>query len=408
MPLDDPRGQLPPHAEERAVADPVLEPRQRRLRSQRLARPRVPAEQQLVDRVVGEAVRIVAVRMPAGDAEDPLADQVRQRVPDLLRRAGIGQTPGQRLEQAVHALGRLEQDRPAVGTRLFLVEPGVQRLVEQIREQNSLWYRVGRHAGASVMVKMPVVTAILPRGGPCVSPGAAPSVNNPGYSVCLPSLACDFFKLTETEGSGTGESLAQFPIRAGDHVLADRGYSTARGIRHVVEAGGKLIVRVNTGSLPLRTATGKQFDLLAAVESVTRSGDAWSWATTVVSGEDTDGPAREIPGRVCAIRKSAAAIREAHRRIRRDASRKGNRVQPATLRFAEYVIVFTTFPEPPLSWVTGSGEKIHERVCRYGDHVPIREVWRARTMTGAVRRGPDLNGTPGTCASNTSNEKRRS
>ncbi len=86
----------------------------------------------------------------------------------------------------------------------------------------------------------------------------------------------------------------------------------------------------------------KQFDLLAAVESVTRSGDARSRATTVVSGEDTDGPVREIPGRVCAIRKSAAAIREAHRRIRRDASRKGNRVQPATLRFAEYVIVFTT------------------------------------------------------------------
>ena len=200
--------------------------------------------------------------------------------------------------------------------------------------------------------------AVVPEGAFRVRAVDATTVKEPGpsgslwrlhYSVCLPSLACDFFKLTETEGSGTGESLAQFPIRAGDHVLADRGYSTARGIRHVVEAGGKLIVRVNTGSLPLRTATGKQFDLLAAVESVTRSGDAWSWATTVVSGEDTDGPAREIPGRVCAIRKSAAAIREAHRRIRRDASRKGNRVQPATLRFAEYVIVFTTFPEPPFS-----------------------------------------------------------
>ena len=34
---------------------------------------------------------------------------------------------------------------------------------------------------------------------------------------------------------------------------------------------------------------------------------------------------------------------------RRDAARKGNQVQPATLRFAEYVIVFTTFPEPPFS-----------------------------------------------------------
>lgn len=49
------------------------------------------------------------------------------------------------------------------------------------------------------------------------------------------------------------------------------------------------------------------------------------------------------------LRKSAEAIRLAHQKIRRDAARKGNQVQPATLRFAEYVIVFTTFPEPPFS-----------------------------------------------------------
>ena len=59
-------------------------------------------------------------------------------------------------------------------------------------------------------------------------------------------------------------------------------------------------------------------------------------------------PAR-LPGRVCVLRKSAEAIRLAHQKVRRDAARKGNQVQPATLRFAEYVIVFTTFPEPPFS-----------------------------------------------------------
>ena len=53
----------------------------------------------------------------------------------------------------------------------------------------------------------------------------------------LPSLACDFFRLTETKSEGTGESFLQFPIGAGDHLLADRGYSMARGLRHVVRAG---------------------------------------------------------------------------------------------------------------------------------------------------------------------------
>ena len=81
------------------------------------------------------------------------ADQIRERVPNLLRGALVGQTPGERLDQAVHALGRLEQDGAAVGTRVFLVERGDEGLVEQIREQNSLWYRVRSHVGVSVVAK---------------------------------------------------------------------------------------------------------------------------------------------------------------------------------------------------------------------------------------------------------------
>ena len=69
----------------------------------------------------------------------------------------------------------------------------------------------------------------------------------------------------------------------------------------------------------------------------------------VAAPGDDRGPACEVAGRVCVLRKSAEAIRLAHQKIRRDAARKGNQVQPATLRFAEYVIVFTTFPEPPFS-----------------------------------------------------------
>ena len=199
--------------------------------------------------------------------------------------------------------------------------------------------------------------AVVPGGAYQIRAVDATTVKEPGpsgslwrlhYSVGLPSLTCDFFKLTGTEGPGTGESLAQFPIRAGDHVLADRGYSTARGIRHVADAGGRLIVRVNTGSLPLCTAGGRPFDLLAAVTSVTRPGAVRSWATTVAAPGDNGGPSGDIAGRVCVLRKSAEAVRLAHQKVRRDAARKGHQVQPATLRFAEYVIVFTTFPRAAL------------------------------------------------------------
>ena len=146
MPRDDPRGQLLGHAVERAAVERVLEPRQRRLRRQALTRNRVSVEQQLVHRVVGEAVAVVAVGMAAGDAEDALADQVHQRVPNLVRRPLVEQAPGERLDQTVDALGGLQQNRPAVGAGLLLLELAVQRLVEQIREQKVVtqgppWWR---------------------------------------------------------------------------------------------------------------------------------------------------------------------------------------------------------------------------------------------------------------------------
>ena len=52
----------------------------------------------------------------------------------------------------------------------------------QIREQNSLWYSVGRHAGASVVAKMPVNTAFSPYGGSCVSTWIGPLVHDPGLT----------------------------------------------------------------------------------------------------------------------------------------------------------------------------------------------------------------------------------
>jgi hypothetical protein len=175
-------------------------------------------------------------------------------------------------------------------------------------------------------------------------PGKTGSLWRVHYSVRLPSLACDFFRLTETEGVGTGESFVQFPITGGDYLLADRGYSTARGLRHVGQAGGLVTVRVNTGSLVLETADGQPFDLLAAVGSLRRAGRIGAWDVRVV---DAAGVA--ATGRACGIRKTAEAIRIAHQSLRRQASKKGHRLQPETLEYAKYVIVFTTFPASEFS-----------------------------------------------------------
>ena len=172
-------------------------------------------------------------------------------------------------------------------------------------------------------------------------PGKTGSLWRLHYSVHLPSLSCDFFHLTATHGQGAGESLTHFPIHEGDHILGDRGYSTAGGIRHVASAGGRIIVRVNTGSLSFRTKEDESFDLLAAVTSLQRAGAVRSWRVETAGATDDAG----VSGRVCALRKTHEAIRLAHGKLRRKASKKGTQLKPETLRFAEYVIVFTTFPE---------------------------------------------------------------
>ena len=180
VPLDDALGQLPCHPVQGARADAVLESRQRRLRRQALAGDRVPPQQQLVDGILGEVVGIVPVRMAARDAEDPLADQVFERVPNPLRRTLVDQTPGESLDEVVHPLGCLEQHGTAVGARLLSVERGHDRLADQLREQNTLWYRGVRHAGASVVRETPVANSVLAHGGSCFPTENRTLLNNPG------------------------------------------------------------------------------------------------------------------------------------------------------------------------------------------------------------------------------------
>jgi hypothetical protein len=170
-------------------------------------------------------------------------------------------------------------------------------------------------------------------------PGKTGSLWRVHYSVRLPSLTCDFFKVTRTEGRGTGESFFQFPITPNDYILADRGYSTASGIEHVVRKKAYVVVRLNTASLPLHTSQGRPFSLLNRVQGIRRTGTVKSWPVQIA------GAKADINGRLCAIRKSNEAIKLAQQKAEREATKKGHKIKPETLEFAKYVLLFTTFPE---------------------------------------------------------------
>ena len=171
-------------------------------------------------------------------------------------------------------------------------------------------------------------------------PGKTGSLWRIHYSFQWPTLACDYFKITATEGEGTGESLQQFPLSPQDYVLADRGYCKASGIHFAVRNQAHVVVRLNQRSIRLQEETGSEFQLAERLQTIEKTGQIGQWRALIPLEGTTP-----VPARLCVIRKSRAAIALAQKKLRRGASKKGTELQPETLFYAQYVMVLTTLPE---------------------------------------------------------------
>lgn len=149
------------------------------------------------------------------------------------------------------------------------------------------------------------------------------------YVVQLPSLACDFVSVTGVRG---GETLCRIPVRAGDVLLADRGYSHRAGVAWVLAQGGDVIVRHQGANFPLRDRKDRDFDLLAALRSLHQH-EPGTWPVRF----EHEGHTWDVW--LHAVRKSAAAAQQAKEELRKE---RGQGLQPETLELAEYVVVLTS------------------------------------------------------------------
>jgi len=162
------------------------------------------------------------------------------------------------------------------------------------------------------------------------------------YSLKLPSLECDFFEVT---GASGGETYTRLPVQRGDVILGDRGYSHRQGVAHVVDGGGDVVVRLNTGAFPLCDAEGMTFDVLGAMRTLPEHAPGEWPVFFQASG-------RNYAARLVAIRKSAAAAKQSRDKLVRAARKKQKQVRPETLEAAGYIIVLTTLgPSTPTSAV---------------------------------------------------------
>ena len=170
-------------------------------------------------------------------------------------------------------------------------------------------------------------------------PGATGSTWRIHYMIDLSTLACEQLLVTLPD---EGETLTRFEVQANDIVMADRGLAHRRGIRHVVERGGDVIVRSNMVSVPLQDDKGKEVALLPRLRKL-RVGEAREWPAFMSDDRGT------IALRVCALKKSAEQRRKSQQKVRETATRKGRDLQPDTLEAAGYVVVLTTLLETTVS-----------------------------------------------------------
>jgi Transposase DDE domain len=169
-------------------------------------------------------------------------------------------------------------------------------------------------------------------------PGRAGRLWRIHYSLRLPELECDHFELTPVKGRGNGETLERFAAAPHDLVLADRGFSKPGPVVALSRKGAAVIVRLNTRSLPLYTAEGRRFDLPRHIRPLGPVPHAAEWKVWVRSGSES------VAGRLCVIRKSEQASRQAQKKIRRKTQQGGPEPRPETLLYAGYVMVFTNLP----------------------------------------------------------------
>jgi hypothetical protein len=182
-------------------------------------------------------------------------------------------------------------------------------------------------SGAGLRVRMVDATVISERG----STGSDWRVH---YALQLMPLRCDYFALTDIHG---GESLTRVPVGRGDLVLGDRLYATAKGVAHVVDHGGQVLVRMRLNSFILRGPHQRRFHLLSRLRKL-RVGQVGEWPVLVV-GEG----GRLIAGRICALRRSQAATAIELERLRKKYIRqRGKLPGPKAVEGARYVCVFTT------------------------------------------------------------------
>jgi hypothetical protein len=147
-------------------------------------------------------------------------------------------------------------------------------------------------------------------------------------------LANDTISSLEFTGLAGGETFRRYTVRAGELLLGDRGYAHRAGVAHVLDSDGHALVRMSWQNYPVEDADGHMIDILALVRplGVQEIGDFDVWFS---SG------GRRYKVRLLAQRLTAEPTADRVRQAKRNAEKRGGRVDPRTLEASCFVLLLT-------------------------------------------------------------------
>jgi len=155
--------------------------------------------------------------------------------------------------------------------------------------------------------------------------------------------AFDLFKLESYQYFITpqtiGESLKNFKVNKSDLFIADRGYSSISGIEHCLTGGGDVVVRFRKGCFNVYDDNGEEVDLLKHLRTL-ENGDALD-LSVYLAGNNF----KQLPMRICAIRKTDEAIIAAKKKLRRRESRLQKSFSDEAKEINEYIILVTSLKD---------------------------------------------------------------
>lgn len=141
----------------------------------------------------------------------------------------------------------------------------------------------------------------------------------------------------------TGETLYNFSFQPGEVVMADRGYSHRKGVAHLLECGGQVIVRYNPHQLPVEDRAGKPLDVAAALA------DCEPGERRTIEAQFTAPSGKTYPVWIHVQRLPPTAAAAARRRCLREGQKGRYTPKQTTLLLAEFVMVMTSISPEVLS-----------------------------------------------------------